>query len=51
MSLLLCTLCALYVCCRMYLDDSFDLNDQWMVTRMMYGAQTDAFDYHMVGAI
>jgi len=33
---------------RMYLDPSFTLQDQWMVTKMMYGAQSDEFDYHMV---
>ena len=32
----------------MYLDPAFDLSEQWLVTRMMYGAQTDAFDYHFV---
>jgi hypothetical protein len=32
----------------MFLDPTFDLQEQWLVVRMMYGAQTDAFDYHMV---
>jgi hypothetical protein len=32
----------------MLLDPSFGLEDQWLVTRMIYGAQSDAFDYHMV---
>jgi hypothetical protein len=33
---------------RMLLDPNFGLEDQWLVTRMIYGAQSDAFDYHMV---
>jgi hypothetical protein len=34
----------------MLLDPIFGLEDQWLVTRMIYGAQSDAFDYHMVSA-
>lgn len=33
---------------RMYLDPTFELNDQWMVTKMIYGAQSDEFDFHFV---
>ena len=44
---LLCVLCAH----SMYLDKKMDLSDQWMVTKMMYGAQSDEFDYHMVRII
>ena len=33
---------------RMYLDPTFSVQDQWMVTKMIYGAQSDAFDFHMV---
>ena len=35
--------------CRMYLDKSLTLPQHWMVTRMMYGGQTDEYDYHMIG--
>jgi predicted SAM-dependent methyltransferase len=35
--------------CRMYLDESLSLTQHWMVTRMMYGGQTDDYDYHLVG--
>ncbi len=34
----------------MYLDPAFGLEEQWMITRMIYGAQSDSFDYHMVSA-
>lgn len=34
---------------RMYLDRDLTLEQRWMVTRMMYGGQTDEYDYHMVG--
>ena len=34
----------------MYLDPALSTNDRWHVTRMMYGSQTDAFDYHKVGS-
>ncbi len=33
---------------RMYLDPEITGNDHWMVTRMMYGGQVDAYDYHLV---
>jgi hypothetical protein len=33
---------------RLYLDDSLSLQDRWMVTMMIYGAQSDEFDYHKV---
>lgn len=32
----------------MYLDPTLSLQDQWMVTKMIYGAQSDEFDFHMV---
>lgn len=34
---------------RMYVDPSLDLNVHWLVTRMMYGGQTDEYDYHLIG--
>lgn len=34
---------------RMYLDKSMDLQDKWMATMMIYGAQSDEYDFHMVG--
>ena len=34
--------------CRMYLDPSLSLQERWMVTMMIYGAQSDKFDYHYV---
>lgn len=34
--------------CRMYLDKSLTQDQHWMVTLMIYGGQTDAYDYHMV---
>ncbi|KAJ1438335.1 glycosyl transferase family 41-domain-containing protein [Ochromonadaceae sp. CCMP2298] len=34
---------------EMYLDPTLSLSQQWMVTKMVYGAQSDSFDYHMVG--
>lgn len=35
--------------CRMYLDKKLTMEQHWMVTRMMYGGQTDVFDYHLIG--
>ena len=34
---------------RMYLDTSLGLETHWLVTRMMYGGQTDEYDYHLIG--
>ncbi len=34
---------------RMYLDESISVTDRWMITRMIYGGQSDPFDYHKVG--
>eukprot|EP01038_Epipyxis_sp_PR26KG_P008707 gene8707-11766_t len=39
----------LRVLSRMLLDKSFDINERWKVIMMMYGAQSDPFDYHQVG--
>eukprot|EP01036_Dinobryon_divergens_P029774 gene29774-38919_t len=33
----------------MYLDPSLSLQERWMVTMMIFGAQSDKFDYHYVG--
>lgn len=32
----------------MYLDPALTTDDRWHVTRMIYGSQTDAFDFHKV---
>lgn len=34
---------------RMYLDESLSMQDRWRVTSMIYGGQSDKFDYHKVG--
>jgi predicted SAM-dependent methyltransferase len=34
---------------EMYLNPQLSFSQHWMVTRMMYGAQTDDMDYHKVG--
>jgi predicted SAM-dependent methyltransferase len=33
----------------MYLDKSLNFDQHWMITRMMYGAQVDEYDYHRIG--
>lgn len=38
----------LSVLARMYLDPSFNAQDRWIVTQMMYGGQADEGDYHHV---
>ena len=37
------------VIAKMLLDSNMTLTDHWHVTRMMYGGQSDEYDYHMVG--
>lgn len=32
----------------MYLDESFTSQERWLITRMIYGGQTDKYDYHKV---
>jgi hypothetical protein len=32
----------------MYLDPTLTTDDRWHVTRMIYGSQTDSFDFHKV---
>jgi len=32
----------------MYLDPALTTDDRWHVTRMIYGSQTDSFDFHKV---
>jgi predicted SAM-dependent methyltransferase len=39
----------LEVLSTMYLDTSMTLSQRWMITRMMYGAQVDQYDYHSMG--
>ena len=34
---------------KMYLDPSLTFDQHWMITRMMYGAQMDEYDYHKIG--
>ena len=36
---------------EIYLDTTLTLEERWMITKMMYGAQSDRFDYHMVKAL
>ena len=38
----------LSVLARMYLDSSLSLSERFMVTKMIYGSQSDEFDYHHV---
>ena len=34
---------------KMYLDDkNFDTQDKWTLTNILYGGQTDLYDYHLV---
>lgn len=33
---------------RMVLDPKLTMDEQWMVVKMMYGAQVDAGDFHHV---
>lgn len=33
----------------MYLDESMTKQERWKITNMMYGGQTDQYDYHKVG--
>ncbi len=35
--------------CRFMLDAKYDVRAKFHVTRMIFGGQTDAFDYHKVG--
>eukprot|EP00981_Chlorochromonas_danica_P013107 scaffold5806_cov171-Ochromonas_danica.AAC.5 len=39
----------LAVLTRLYLSEKLTLEQRWMVTRMIYGAQSDEHDYHYVG--
>ena len=34
---------------QMYLDPTLSFSQHWMITKMMYGAQMDAADYHKIG--
>lgn len=43
--------CTLHAHPRMLLDTTLDANDRWMTIKMMYGAQSDEFDYHKVSLI
>ena len=43
-----CTIAHLYFAYRMYLDESLNIHDRWKVTNMIYGGQTDEYDYHKV---
>jgi hypothetical protein len=36
------------VLARMYTDPELTLQDYWMVTKMLYGAQFDRWDFHNV---
>lgn len=35
--------------CRLFLTDELTVEDKFKVMRMIYGGQTDPFDYHKVG--
>ncbi len=35
----------------MYLDPALTTDDRWHVTRMIYGSQTDSFDFHKVDCL
>lgn len=37
------------VLCRMFLDPNLDTESRWEVVRMIYGGQTDQFDFHKGG--
>src|SRR5262245_348763 len=39
----------LEVLCRLLVDGRLPLQDRFLVMRMMFGGQTDPFDYHKVG--
>lgn len=39
----------LEVLCRLMLDGELSLDDKWMVVRMMFGGQSDAYDFHKIG--
>eukprot|EP01035_Chromulina_nebulosa_P017203 gene17203-22723_t len=34
---------------KIYLNDSLSFQDRWMTTMMIYGSQSNAFDYHFIG--
>eukprot|EP00595_Chromulina_sp_UTEXLB2642_P001717 CAMPEP_0196767970 /NCGR_PEP_ID=MMETSP1095-20130614/42185_1 /TAXON_ID=96789 ORGANISM="Chromulina nebulosa, Strain UTEXLB2642" /NCGR_SAMPLE_ID=MMETSP1095 /ASSEMBLY_ACC=CAM_ASM_000446 /LENGTH=166 /DNA_ID=CAMNT_0042136889 /DNA_START=1955 /DNA_END=2455 /DNA_ORIENTATION=- len=34
---------------KLYLDESISISERWMATLMIYGAQSDEFDYHLIG--
>ena len=36
------------VLAKMYLDPSLSMQERFMVTKMIYGSQSDEFDYHHV---
>lgn len=46
--LLLVAVPDLSVLAKMYLDPSLSMSERFMVTKMIYGSQTDEFDYHHV---
>lgn len=33
---------------RMYLDETFTIQEKWKITQMIYGAQNDEYDFHHV---
>lgn len=37
--------------CNLYLNQALNFEQRWHVMRMMFGGQTDDFDYHYVGGI
>jgi predicted SAM-dependent methyltransferase len=39
----------LEVLCRMYLDPNMTVEQRFFITRMIYGGQTDRYDFHLFG--
>ena len=39
----------LHTLATMYLDKKMTFEQRWMITRMMYGAQVDEYDFHKIG--
>ena len=46
-----CTHLSPFLPCSMYLDPALTTDDRWHVTRMIYGSQTDSFDFHKVDCL
>ena len=37
------------VLCKLFIDPELDYNDKFHVMRMLFGGQTDEYDYHYIG--